>query len=100
MDIDRRALLKYAGALGTGMLVSGLPKMAAAKKVEEVKVGVMEAFSGFLGKTGDWNKKATNIECFRKAVPEITSANINYKRRERKWPKRKKKEWASTVAPY
>jgi len=56
--MDRRTLLKYAGALGVGTLLTGLPKIGAAKKVEEVRVGVMEAFSGFLAKTGGWNKMA------------------------------------------
>jgi branched-chain amino acid transport system substrate-binding protein len=56
--IDRRTLLKYAGALGAGTLLTGFPKMGAGKKVEEVEIGVIDAFSGFFAKTTEWNKKA------------------------------------------
>lgn len=54
--LDRRTLLKYAGVLGAGTFMTGLSKMAAAQKVQEVKVGVMDAFSGFMARTGAWNK--------------------------------------------
>jgi len=58
VGIDRRTLLKYAGALGTGILTSGFPKTGAGKKVEDVQIGIIDAFSGFFAKTTDWNKKA------------------------------------------
>lgn len=56
--LDRRAMLKYAGVLGLGIMLICFPGIGAAKNVAEVKVGVIDAFSGFLAKTGGWNKKA------------------------------------------
>ena len=57
--VGRRTLLKYVWALGlVAMLLAGFPCTGAAENVAEVKVGVIDAFSGFLAKTCGWNKKA------------------------------------------
>lgn len=56
--MGRRTFIKCAGVLGAGTVLAGWPRMGIAQRVEEIEVGVIEGFSGFLAKTADWNKKA------------------------------------------